>query len=486
MNFNFDNTYIKLPSNFYSELTPIPVAEPELVLFNQDLAQVLGFENNISKQIIAEYLSGNKIFPAAAPIALAYAGHQFGHFVPSLGDGRAILLGEIIAKDSHHYDIQLKGSGATPYSRRGDGRAALGPILREYIVSEAMHALGIKTTRSLAVVTTGELVMREQPLPGAVLTRIASSHIRIGTFEYFAARQDFKSLKIIADYAIARHYPELLHSKQRYQDFLLEVAKNQALLIADWMSVGFIHGVMNTDNMAISGETIDYGPCAFLDEYVPNKVFSSIDYYGRYAFNNQPNIALWNLLQLHGTLAFLLEQEQSAPLMVAENLEQHFIKVYSEAHQNKMCQKIGIFGPEKEDLHLLQNLLNIMSQEKLDYTLTFRYLTKKVSDNLWQEDFFSKCIPLQEWLLIWRQHLKKQKLPTQEIAQKMQNINPIFIPRNHQIQKAIEEATNNNNFSSTNNLINTLKTPNQEKPEFKDLILPPKSHEIIQQTFCGT
>lgn len=417
---NFNNTYIKLPNNFYSILNPVPVQKPELILFNKILAKDLGIENFTNEEL-ANYFSGNKIIKGSEPIAIAYAGHQYGHFVSQLGDGRAILLGEILDKNNQRFDIQLKGSGQTPYSRSGDGRAGIGPMIREYIVSEAMNAFKIPTTRSLAVVKTGEMIQRETALDGAVLTRVAQSHIRVGTFEYFAARRDLDSIKILADYSIQRHFPDLKTTPNIYQNFIMEVAKRQAELIAKWMGVGFIHGVMNTDNMLISGETIDFGPCAFLDEYLANKTFSSIDRHGRYSFSNQANIALWNILNLNYCLSALTVNDEPAFNEFTKRLENYFSEIYSKNYWKIMLEKIGIEkNTNREDQSLLKNLLEIMSKDSLDFTITFRYLSETLtskSEHL--EPFIEHSESLQSWILQWKNRLKEEKKTFEEITKQM-------------------------------------------------------------------
>lgn len=484
----FDNSYRKLPNNFYSILNPIPVQKPELVMFNEALAKELGFNfKELEEEKIVNYLAGNEIFPGSKPISLAYAGHQFGHFVPTLGDGRAHLLGEIITPKNKRFDIQLKGSGQTPYSRNGDGRAAFGPMLREYIVSEAMFSLKIPTTRSLAVVKSGELVYRETPQPGAILTRIAKSHIRVGTFEYFAARSDLESVKILANYTISRYFPKLKNNQNIYLDFLLNVAINQAKLIANWMSVGFIHGVMNTDNMAISGETIDYGPCAFLDQYIPGKKFSFIDRYGRYAYSNQPNIGLWNIMQLYYCLYPLIHTDLEAEDKVAPEIIKKFQEEYERNYQKKFLNKIGIFKEQKGDQNLLENLLQIMEKDQLDFTLTFRYLSHLLKEE--KSDlaaFFKHSGDLPSWISSWEQRLKQENYSAQEIGAKMQKINPAIIPRNHLVEQVLTKAVEDNDFEPAKKLIKALKTPFTEDKDSIDFINTPKESEVVHHTFCGT
>ena len=488
MQINFDNTYGNLPKNFYTQIKPTPVVNPHLIFFNWPLACDLGL--NVEReelQKIADVFSGNLVLESSNPLALVYAGHQFGYFVPQLGDGRAVLLGEVVNTSGARYDIQLKGSGKTSYSRGGDGRATLGPMLREYIVSEAMHGLGIKTTRSLALVTTGEPVFRDTILPGAILTRVASSHIRVGTFEYFAAQKDFESLKILADYAINRHAPHAKDSKNPYFSFLEFVLDMQTSLIVDWMRVGFIHGVMNTDNTAISGETIDYGPCAFLDEYVPDKVFSAIDSYGRYAFNKQFSIGLWNFIKLSETLAFLLSTELKTSAAIIKELERLFIEKFHEKYLEMMAHKIGIFIPDEKDGQLIQDLLNIMEENYLDYTLTFRHLIQNTGQSSWVllKDF---AVPrgLQQWIEVWKVRLVSQGVTHDEVVALMSAQNPILIPRNNRIEEAIDFAFEHNDFSKAKRLIKAFSDPYKNNEEFIDLGQPPTSQQRVYQTFCGT
>lgn len=490
MKIRFNNTYIKLPQNFYSKVLPVPVKDPKLGCFNFALAEQLGIQLKSSNpQEIAEIFSGNKILAGSEPIALAYAGHQFGHFVDELGDGRAILLGEVLNRQGLRRDIQLKGSGITPYSRRGDGRASLGPMIREYIVSEAMHALGIKTTRALAVITTGESVYRETTLPGAILTRVASSHIRIGTFEYFASQGDLTSLKILADYVIERHYLEAKKSSNPYLSLFTQIRDNQVSLIADWIRVGFIHGVMNTDNTALSGETIDYGPCAFIDEYHPNKVFSSIDYYGRYAFYNQSHICLWNLWQLGKCLAFLVDNTDPRKGLDAINDKLYaFDEIYESAYLEIMRKKIGVIYSKQEDKILIQTLLNIMQDEALDYTLTFRYLTQLIKGGRWAlHKIFNPPLALETWLETWRNRLKEQNCSNEAVYSLMAKSNPSIIPRNHKLDEIIQYTEETNDFSKMITFLGILSDPYNEKgSDLIEYIRPPTSKERIHKTFCGT
>lgn len=485
----FKNTYVKLGKKFYTKTNPIPVKDPKLIDFNYLLASELGVNiQNLSSKEIAEIFSGNKIFVGSEPVALVYAGHQFGQFVPQLGDGRAILLGEVIDKQGSLRDIQLKGSGKTPYSRQGDGRAALGPVIREYIISEAMYALRVKTTRSLAIVTTGEKVLRETLLPGAILTRIAASHIRIGTFEYFKAQNDLDAIRTLADYAIDRHYPKAKEASDSYYTFVEEVMKSQISLIVDWMRVGFIHGVMNTDNMSISGETIDYGPCAFMDHYHPNKVFSSIDDYGRYAFGNQANICIWNIVRLYQSLIPILHiQEKLTEDNIISDLISLFTSTFNQKWLEMMGKKIGIIHSVKEDLELIQELLKTMQEHEMDYTLTFRYLTHIVNYNEWPYgSFFSTPEILKDWMQNWRIRIEKQDIPNEKLYELMAQVNPAFIPRNHIIEKVIKTADIDNDFTEMKKLITVLSNPYNEQKESIMYMRPPLPNEIVSETFCGT
>lgn len=482
----FENTYVSLPATFYDRLNPTLSSSPKLIRFNNALARELGIES-IEPDELAAFFVGNKLLDGSEPLAMAYAGHQFGHFVPQLGDGRAILLGEVVDTTGIRRDIQLKGAGRTHFSRGGDGRAALGPVLREYIVSEAMHALGIRTSRSLAAVLTGDPVYRETPLPGAILTRVASSHIRVGTFEYFAARQDTDSIKILADYVIERHYPDLGTSNV-YAQLFNSIAAAQADLVSDWMRVGFIHGVMNTDNITVSGETIDYGPCAFMDEYDHGKVFSSIDQYGRYAFGNQPKIMQWNLENLGACLVPLFGEDEEHAIEIIKNGIRMFQSEFTRHWQEKMCAKIGIFDSKPEDLTFLQDLLTLMKRHLADFTNVFRSLSTVVSQN--EEDRFapllSNSIGVQNWLELWKTRVLSQDLTPLEIEAAMNKVNPAFIPRNHRIEEAIVMATSNNDFSEFETLLQVLAKPYEYRSEFEEYTSPPTADQRVTKTFCGT
>jgi uncharacterized protein YdiU (UPF0061 family) len=486
----FNNSYARLPGNFYARLNPVPVKRPALVRFNRGLAEELGLNVKalMDDKGVAVF-AGNEIPTRAEPLAQAYAGHQFGQFVPQLGDGRAILLGEVFDKKGQRRDIQLKGSGQTPFSRRGDGRAALGPVIREYIVSEAMHALGVPTTRSLAAVTTGEPVFRETPLPGAILTRVAASHVRVGTFEYFAARRDVEALHTLANYVIDRHYPQAKDAANPYLALLQVVGDAQASLVAKWLHIGFIHGVMNTDNMAISGETIDYGPCAFMDAYDPATVFSSIDQWGRYAYGNQGNVAQWNLARFAETLLPLLDADGHKAVAMAEEVVASFQEIFSRYWLNGMRCKLGLLQHEDNDLSLIQNLLELMHKHIVDYTLSFRYLgdlvDEKADDANWRT-LFSSDAKLDSWLARWRKRLQQENRSPDQIAKTMDNVNPAFIPRNHRVEKALAAAVEGGDFSKMDRLIVLLSKPYQDQLDFADYMNPPEPQERVYQTFCGT
>ncbi len=489
VHFPFQNTYSALPANFFARVAPTPVASPRLIKLNRALARQLGLDPDLLETPEgAEILAGKTLPDGAEPIAMAYAGHQFGHFVPQLGDGRAILLGEVIDRDGVRRDIQLKGSGPTPFSRRGDGRAALGPVLREYIVSEAMFALGIPTTRSLAAVITGESVMRETVLPGAVLTRVASSHIRVGTFQFFAARQDTDAVKRLADHVVARHYPHLADHARRYHALLEAVIARQADLVARWLHVGFIHGVMNTDNTSISGETIDYGPCAFLDHYDPAQVFSSIDEMGRYAYANQPRIALWNLTRLAECLLPLFGDDQEKAIAEAQEILGAFPEKFSAAYQAGLRAKIGLFTLRDGDEALVQDLLDAMAGGKADFTLTFRRLGDAAGDEAANADvrsLFDAPAAIDEWIARWRKRLAEEPQSPSERRAAMHAINPALIPRNHRIEAVIAAAVDGD-YRPFEELIKVLAQPFEDQLEFADYVLPPKPEERVCQTFCGT
>lgn len=480
---NLDNSYAKLPGTFYSKLEPNSVQSPALIKLNSTLAESLGLrEEALQSQEALEVFAGNQTPEQAEPLAQAYAGHQFGHFT-MLGDGRAILLGEQLTPEGERFDIQLKGSGRTPYSRGGDGRAALGPMLREYIISEAMYALGIPTTRSLAVVTTGEPVYRETELPGAILTRVAASHIRVGTFQYAAKWGTHEELQTLADYTIQRHYPTIdIAAENRYVLFLREVIKRQAALIAKWQNVGFIHGVMNTDNMTICGETIDYGPCAFMDTYHPETVFSSIDRQGRYAYGNQPFIGGWNLARFAETLLPLFHENEEEAVKIAQEEISTYMDIHEEYWLEGMRKKLGIITKEKEDKDLIEQLLTMMQQHQADFTNTFRTLTLDKKEDL----AFSESDSFLQWYKKWQDRLDSQGEAKEVVIQTMKQSNPAVIPRNYRVEEALEAAVEEDDYSVMERLLDVLLQPYEyEKVEDKFCTLPPNSSQPYR-TYCGT
>jgi uncharacterized protein YdiU (UPF0061 family) len=468
----FDNTYARLPGTMHVRVEPTPVEAPRLIKVNEDLARELGID---PAGLTAEMAVGNVLPPGATPIAQAYAGHQFGNFVPQLGDGRAILLGEVVDRNGRRRDIQLKGSGPTPFSRRGDGRAALGPVLREYLVSEAMHALGIPTTRALMAATTGEKVYREAILPGAVLTRVAASHIRVGTFQFFAVRRDLDSLKALIDHVIARHYPEIAGAGNPALALLDQVMEAQASLVARWVQVGFIHGVMNTDNMSISGETIDYGPCAFLDAYDPATVFSSIDQYGRYAYANQPPIAQWNLARLAETLLAFLHEDRDEAIRIATERIEAFPAIYARHWMAGFRQKIGLASEEDGDLELIQGLLDAMQLARADFTMTFRGLSNGEEPDA-----------LMAWLPTWRERLARDPLPAEERRVLMRGVNPVYIPRNHLVEEMIQAAVDGQDYGLFEKMLRVLRMPYEEQAGAERYAKAPAETDEAYRTFCGT
>lgn len=550
---DFNNSYAKLPENFYSATNPEPVKQPGLIKFNHELAEELGVTGLYADETEAlEFFSGNKIPEGAEPIAMAYSGHQFGGFSPKLGDGRAILLGEVKDKNGIRHDIQLKGSGKTPWSRGGDGRSALGPVIREYLLCEAMHKLGVPTTRALAAVTTGETVVREMPKPGGILTRVSTGFVRVGTFQYFANHGDIDDLKKLAAYEIGRHYPQAKKNsslaegsdnvKKPYVAFLKEVVDAQAKLIAKWMSLGFIHGVMNTDNMSIAGETIDYGPCAFMDEFSYNRVYSSIDTGGRYAYQNQPQIGQWNLVRFAETLlplfADYVTPEQGKPeevvVLFAQEVLNEYEGIYKHYWLNEMRQKLGLpttefqLSPEKiveeklkrasaeaasgvssknptevlskediveigkaqqrnaEDHALISRLLDIMQAGKADFTLTFYHLSQGFEDFENTRNLFENPDDFDVWAKKWLFRLNQEDSTAAEQQALMQSVNPVYIPRNHQVEAAIRAAEDNNDFSVFNDLHEVLQNPFEFQQGKENYMLPPKPEEVVLQTFCGT
>ena len=488
--FPFENTYTRLPDRFYARVIPTPVRAPRLIRVNTELALDLGLEPDwLAGPEGLEVLAGQAVPETAESIAMAYAGHQFGHFVPQLGDGRAILLGEVIDQQGVRRDVQLKGSGRTPFSRGGDGRAALGPVLREYVVSEAMAALGIPTTRSLAAVVTGETVARETPLPGAVLTRVAASHVRIGTFQYFAGRGDLEGLRLLADYVISRHYPEAAHADRPYCSVLELVTVRQAELIARWLLVGFIHGVMNTDNMSIAGETIDYGPCAFMDEYHPAKVFSSIDQRGRYAYANQPQVATWNLARFAETLLPLINEDQQNAIEQAEQVLEGFSPRFEAAYLAGMRQKLGFSTEADGDLDLAGEFLSLLATNQVDFTLAFRRLSDaagSLAEEAALRSLFNDEQGFGPWAERWRSRLMLEPNTVDGRRAGMRAVNPAFIPRNHRIEAVIEAAVERKDFAPFEELLLVLAKPFDDRAPFARYMDPPRPHERVCQTFCGT
>lgn len=479
---NFDNSYTRLPKFFYNRQNPNPVHSPKLVILNEQLASALGLDaQTLKSEESVDIFAGNRIPEEAVPLAQAYAGHQFGHFT-MLGDGRAMLLGEQIDPNGERFDIQLKGSGRTPFSRGGDGRAALGPMLREYIISEAMHALGIPTTRSLAVVTTGETIIRETELPGAILTRTAASHIRVGTFQYAAAWGKKEEIKTLANYTIKRHYLDIEIDDNRYLTLLREVMNRQAALIAKWMHTGFIHGVMNTDNMAISGETIDYGPCAFMDTYDPATVFSSIDRQGRYAYGNQPTIGGWNLARFAETLLPLLHDDEEKAVEIAQEELSGYMGLYQSHWLNGMRAKLGIMNEEQEDQSLIEELLNLMQKHRADFTNTFKALTFDKPENT----FMNGIKTFDEWYAKWKARLDRQEGRWESAQQLMRNTNPSVIPRNHRVEEALRAAVEEGDYSVMKKLLDVLSKPFAHTPEQEEFCKLPEPSNIPYRTFCGT
>ena len=476
---HFDNTYSKLSDTFKEKVKPTPVHSPELVVLNDRLAKDLTLDfSKVEKKDLSQIFSGNALPEGSSTLAQAYAGHQFGHFT-MLGDGRAVLLGEHLVNNTNRFDVQFKGSGRTSFSRSGDGRAVLGPMLREYIISEAIHSLKIPTTRSLAVVKTGEKIVRENLLPGAILTRVASSHIRVGTFQYIAAKQNINDLNTLVDYTINRHYPEIKSSKNKALDLLNLVMERQCKLVVNWMRVGFIHGVMNTDNMAISGETIDYGPCAFMDNYNPKTVFSSIDKFGRYSFSNQPPITKWNLSRFAECLIPLIDNNEDKAIQLATEAIDNFQNIYEEKWLNMMRDKLGLFGKTKDDKKLIDDLLTWMEKNKADYTNTFCYLMNISIGNssLYDDKEFIN------WSNNWENRIFINNISKDKSIELMKKTNPIIIPRNHKVEEALK-AANENDLEVMNRLLSNLDNPYSEQKDIEDYQLP--SNNEGYQTFCGT
>ena len=482
----FDNSYARLPEAFFARIEPTSVSAPVMIRLNRDLAAELGIDvAGLDSPEGLAILSGNQRANGSEPLAMAYSGHQFGGFSPQLGDGRAILLGEVIGKEGIRYDIQLKGSGPTPFSRRGDGRSALGPVLREFIVSEAMAALGVPTTRALAAVASGDEVVREGIEPGGVFTRVANSHIRIGTFQWFAAREDYDNLKVLADYVIDRHYPDAQQEENPYRALLDGVIGRQAKLIAHWMQLGFIHGVMNTDNMTVSGETIDYGPCAFMDIYDPEKTFSSIDHQGRYAFGNQGPIGHWNLTRFAETLLPLLDNDPKRSIAEAEAALDHFSGLYQSALQKRFTAKIGIEGGDTSDWSMVENLLSAMADGEADFTQVFRHLPESLEsgNDHAVARLFNQPEAIVAWLSAWRARL--HQFDRSQILALMRRTNPVFIPRNHRIEEAIK-AGNGGDFTPFHHLHQVLQHPFTAQAEFTEYEAAPAPAEVVHATFCGT
>ena len=476
---HFDNTYSKLSNTFKENIKPTPVHDPELVILNEELASTLNLDfSKTDKKKLAEIFSGNSIPEETNTIAQAYAGHQFGHFT-MLGDGRAVLLGEHLVNNDNRFDIQFKGSGRTSFSRGGDGRAALGPMLREYIISEAIHSLNIPTTRSLAVVKTGEKVVRENLLQGAILTRVASSHLRVGTFQYIAATQNIENLNTLVDYTINRHYPEIKTSNSKALDLLNLVMEKQCQLVINWMRVGFIHGVMNTDNMAISGETIDYGPCAFMDHYDPKTVFSSIDKFGRYAFSNQPPITKWNLARFAECLIPLIDKNEDTAIKLATDLIDNFQNIYEDKWLNMIRDKLGLFGEEKNDKKLINDLFNWMEKNKADYTNTFCHLMGINSDEVY------KNVEFVNWKNEWKKRSELNNSTKEKQIKLMRKNNPTVIPRNHKVEEALAEA-DKGSLDKMKKLLAILKNPYDNQNNIQEYQTPAPSNNEKYQTFCGT
>jgi len=482
----FDNSFVRLPERFYVRQLPVPVADPNLVRVNHPLAKFLGIDPAwLESEAGVHVIAGNQVPDGADPIATVYAGHQFGSWNPRLGDGRAILLGEVIGEDGERYDIQLKGSGLTPFSRGGDGRAPLGPILREYIVSEAMAALGIPTSRTLAAVTTGEFVYREQKLDGGVLARVARSHIRIGTLQFFASVKDMDGLKLLVDHVIARHYPDHVESDCPALSLLEQVIRSQAALVARWQGVGFIHGVMNTDNMLLSGETIDYGPCAFMDGYDSATVYSSIDHGGRYAYRNQPTIAHWNLACLAQTLMPLFAANEDSASEIAQQALDTFPDLFTQEYVTTLRAKLGLVTSQQEDESLAQDFLDLLERHRCDFTLAFRRLSELAGDAAIIQPLFDFPESFTAWLARWRERCAQEPISDAERHDHMMATNPALIPRNHLVEAAISGAYDND-FSLFHQLTDRLSKPFDYTSDDEHLATPPRPDQIVQQTFCGT
>ena len=487
-NFEFDNSFARELEGCYVPWDAEKASEPRLLMFNCELAAELGLDGAaLETPLGAEIFAGNRLPNGAKPLAQAYAGHQFGGFSPQLGDGRALLLGEIVDTCGRRHDIQLKGSGRTPFSRGGDGKAALGPVLREYLIGEAMHALGVPTTRALAAVTTGDQVIRETALPGAVLTRIAASHLRVGTFQFFAARGETEIVRQLADYAIARHYPAAREADNPYLAFFISVAKAQAVLVAEWMSIGFIHGVMNTDNTTISGETIDYGPCAFMDVYDPDTVFSSIDLQGRYAYANQPSILTWNLARLAETLIALVDPNKDRAVELLTDGANEVSSLFGDAWLARMRAKIGLNSAEDNDVKLINRLLDAMHQGKADFTLTFRRLSDVLRGNdMPVRALFEDPAVFDVWENDWRSRLDREQFSARDCAGAMDQVNAIYIPRNHKVEEALVAAVDQGNISAFEDMLSVVSKPFDEVSGWEGYAEPGSKTAVPYQTFCGT
>ena len=488
MELNFDNSFAKELKDFYEFTKADKSTSPKLIKFNDSLAKKLGPEwEKLKSDNGLLIFSGNEVPKGSQPLSQAYSGHQFGGFSPLLGDGRAILLGEVIDKDNIRRDIQLKGSGRTIFSRGGDGKSSLGPVLREYLISEAMHSLNIPTTRALAAVSSGDDVFREKALPGGILTRVASSHIRVGTFQYASTTGDIEKIRVLSDYSINRHYKNLLQKKEKYIEFFESVCESQINLISKWMGIGFIHGVMNTDNMTISGETIDYGPCAFMDRYDPNTFFSSIDTQGRYAYSNQPLILSWNLARFAETLIPLIDKNEQNAIEILTQKISLIQNKYEKAWLKVMSEKIGIINIKDGDLDLINNLLDIMKNEKADFTLVFRYLADFIIGKEYLLiNLFDNSKKINEWINNWKNRIEKEGKFDKSLCIKMKKINPLYIPRNHLVEHALDEAVSNDNYKPFHNLLSYVTSPFDEISNSKEYTLPAPITDKPYKTFCGT
>ncbi|MBP03015.1 MAG: hypothetical protein CMM25_09420 [Rhodospirillaceae bacterium] len=485
------NIYSQLPVRFFERVKPTIVANPSVIIFNNKLAEFLNLDiESASGDIGLGIFSGNTIPIKSNPIAMAYAGHQFGNWVPRLGDGRAILLGELLGKDGQSYDIQLKGAGRTPFSRMGDGRSAVGPVLREYLISEAMHTLGVPTTRSLAAVLTGEVVQRETVLPGAILTRVSHSHVRVGTFEYFSSRKDTEGVKVLANHLLKNNFSQITNSSNPYKALLQAIITNQAKLIACWQLVGFIHGVMNTDNCSVVGDTIDYGPCAFIDTYDPSTVFSSIDRQARYSYKNQPLIAQWNLACLAESLLPLLDENPKKAIDIAKEQLNTFQSIYHHEYLKIVRRKLGFFTSRDEDSKIAQDLFLIMEKGKADFTLTFRSLTLLTSNDETADnsfcDLFLNTNEINNWIKQWKHRCSMEHYTKDERCAYLKKQNPEIIPRNHLIEKVIRSAVDEENFTPFYKLKEALGNPFRDHSLNSVYRKPPLPSEVVKQTFCGT